>query len=198
MMLAVRNDAGTALAGTTGDYIPLTTDAAGNMYVNVAAGAFTLANGTDPLTIGGSSDVLSPSITVSASPVYSVGDVVGGRITLTSALGSKHTGIWQSLKITWLGAVSPALDFLIFDSQPTQNTADNAAFAWNTSDDGKVLWHQPVETTDYYTVPGATVRNIACVQVGAPVLKSSGSADLYLYIVTRTGFTAPSTSSLKV
>lgn len=35
MGLAVRNDAGTALA-TDGDYIPLTTDATGAMYVNVA------------------------------------------------------------------------------------------------------------------------------------------------------------------
>ncbi len=40
-MLAVRNDAGGALAGTTLDYIPLTTDAAGNE--NVTAG--TLFNG---------------------------------------------------------------------------------------------------------------------------------------------------------
>lgn len=33
-MLAVRNDAGTALAGTTLDYIPLTTDANGNLRVS--------------------------------------------------------------------------------------------------------------------------------------------------------------------
>lgn len=31
MSLAVRNDAGTALAGTTGDYIPFSTDAVGNL-----------------------------------------------------------------------------------------------------------------------------------------------------------------------
>lgn len=33
MMLAVRNDAGTALAGTTGDYIPLSTDSTGALRV---------------------------------------------------------------------------------------------------------------------------------------------------------------------
>jgi uncharacterized protein CbrC (UPF0167 family) len=38
MMLAVRNDAVAALAGTTGDYIPLSTDAVGAMHVNVRTG----------------------------------------------------------------------------------------------------------------------------------------------------------------
>lgn len=38
MALAVRNDAGTALAGTTGDYIPLSTDASGNLRVTGGGG----------------------------------------------------------------------------------------------------------------------------------------------------------------
>ncbi len=37
MLLAVRNDAGTAMAGTTGDYIPLGTDANGNLLIAIAA-----------------------------------------------------------------------------------------------------------------------------------------------------------------
>ena len=37
MALAVRNDAGTAFAGTTGDYIPLSTDPDGNLRVNITA-----------------------------------------------------------------------------------------------------------------------------------------------------------------
>lgn len=40
LTLAVRNDAATALAGTTLDYIPLTTDANGFLYVNVKTGIF--------------------------------------------------------------------------------------------------------------------------------------------------------------
>lgn len=38
MMLAVRNDAGTALAGTTGDYIPLSTDSSGALRVVGSSG----------------------------------------------------------------------------------------------------------------------------------------------------------------
>jgi hypothetical protein len=51
MSLAVRNDAGTALAGTTGDYIPITTDAGGNVR------AVSLTNG-DGIVVGGSSLVV--------------------------------------------------------------------------------------------------------------------------------------------
>jgi len=40
MALAVRNDAGTALAGTTLDYIPLTTDNKGKLYVNATLSGF--------------------------------------------------------------------------------------------------------------------------------------------------------------
>jgi hypothetical protein len=36
LILAVRNDAGTALAGTDGDYIPLSTDATGNLRVTAS------------------------------------------------------------------------------------------------------------------------------------------------------------------
>jgi hypothetical protein len=38
MLLAVRNDSGSALAGTTGDYIPLTTDANGNLRIASGSG----------------------------------------------------------------------------------------------------------------------------------------------------------------
>jgi hypothetical protein len=44
MMLAVRNDAGTSLAGTDLDYIPLTTDSIGGLYVDNT----TLIEGEDP------------------------------------------------------------------------------------------------------------------------------------------------------
>lgn len=57
-VLAVRNDAGTALAGTTGDYIPLTTDSSGNLRTTASLtigktddSAFTIA--TDEVIANG-------------------------------------------------------------------------------------------------------------------------------------------------
>lgn len=47
LTLAVRNDSGTVLAGTTGDYIPFTTDASGNLRTTATA---TIAGGTKTFT----------------------------------------------------------------------------------------------------------------------------------------------------
>jgi len=51
MALAVRNDSGAVLAGTTGDYVPIATDAGGNVR------AVSLTNG-DGIVVGGSSLVV--------------------------------------------------------------------------------------------------------------------------------------------
>ena len=60
-MLAVRNDAGTALAGATGDYIPLSTDSSGNLRI---AGS-TVAGGKSVVTTI-RNDYTSTSVTTGA------------------------------------------------------------------------------------------------------------------------------------
>jgi hypothetical protein len=54
MALAVRNDAGTALAGTTGDYIPLSTDANGALRVTGGGGGTEYTEGDTDASITGS------------------------------------------------------------------------------------------------------------------------------------------------
>lgn len=73
MSLAVRSDTAAALAGTTGDYIPLTTDSTGRLWVNVDASsilgavgdaAWTSGNGTHTAllkTIAGAAIDTTPS-----------------------------------------------------------------------------------------------------------------------------------------
>lgn len=56
-VLAVRNDAGTALAGTDGDYIPLATDANGNLRVTAGS----LTPGTGATDLGKAEDAASAS-----------------------------------------------------------------------------------------------------------------------------------------
>lgn len=55
MLLAVRKDTATALAGADGDYIPLIVDSAGRLHVTPAAGvaAHDAANSGNPVKIGG-------------------------------------------------------------------------------------------------------------------------------------------------
>jgi hypothetical protein len=78
MALAVRNDAGTALAGTTGDYIPLTTDNLGSLRVN--AGAMT----DDAAFTAGTSKVTAVGMVADEATTDSVdeGDIGAPRMTL--------------------------------------------------------------------------------------------------------------------
>ena len=70
MALAVRNDADTALAGTTGDYIPIGTDAVGRVQVNAIGklahdAADTAAN--SPTKVGGQAITNNDALTAVAS-----------------------------------------------------------------------------------------------------------------------------------
>lgn len=85
MMLAVRNDAGTVLAGTTGDYIPLTTDDVGSLRVNAGAmtddAAFTVAT-SKVVPVGALADE-------TATDSVDEGDVGAVRMTLDRRLQVK-------------------------------------------------------------------------------------------------------------
>jgi hypothetical protein len=101
-VLAVRNDAHTALAGTTGDYIPLTTNATGDVYVDTelpaaAALADATANPTVPtvgsgnLTFNGTtwdrarSGVTSPTATLTGMQnILPMGEYLSTEPTLTT------------------------------------------------------------------------------------------------------------------
>lgn len=88
MALAVRNDAGGALAGTDGDYIPLTTDASGNLRTNLVT---SLPAGTNNI---GDVDVLTEPATVAdGGALPAVVKIVGGydganaQVLLTDSSG---------------------------------------------------------------------------------------------------------------
>jgi hypothetical protein len=79
MSLAVRNDAGTALAGTTGDYIPLTTDANGNLRAIIASqipgtGATNLGKAEDAAHASGDTGVMSLAVRNDAGTVLAGAD----------------------------------------------------------------------------------------------------------------------------
>jgi hypothetical protein len=81
MMLAVRNDAGTVLAGTTGDYIPLSTDPNGNL--RVATGSGGSAGGGNNTYSTEQGDFTATVTNASNAIVLSV-DSIGG-VALTTA-----------------------------------------------------------------------------------------------------------------
>jgi hypothetical protein len=84
MALGVRSDAGasgnpTALATTTGDYIPLATDANNRLYTNVAGDiAHDSADSTSaPVKIGGQARTTNPTAVADADRVNAIFDKVG-------------------------------------------------------------------------------------------------------------------------
>jgi hypothetical protein len=176
MALAVRNDAGTALAGTTGDYIPLSTDSSGNLRI---AGAISLTGEDHIGEVGGSTTVIRPTITVTAG-AYSANDVIGGEITLTNAMRvSSGTGILQSVTIQCADGEAPDITLLFFDSNPASNLADNAAFSWGAGDIARLLGKVEFDAADFATFGGDTIATKTGIGL---TLAANGSADLYMYI----------------
>lgn len=97
MALAVRRDALTAFAGTTGDYIPLATDEIGKLYVN-----------TFPF-IKHSYQANSAIATTSQS--YALYDLMGTVLTLNNVLGSysfTSMGILKAINMSVVKSVTPA------------------------------------------------------------------------------------------
>lgn len=64
-VLAVRNDAGTALAGTTGDYIPITTNSSGALWTAVA-GTVSVSSGGKTVATTVRNDYTSTNVTTGA------------------------------------------------------------------------------------------------------------------------------------
>lgn len=150
----------------------------------------------EAVPVSGSTDILSPSITVSTS-AYSANDVVGGKITVPNAMRvSGGTGILQSLCIIDKANQKAALEILIFDSDPSSGTyTDNGAFTWNATDGAKLIRRISVAASDYATFGTAAIADIS---PGGKVLKATGSKNLYAVIVTTGTPTYAATTDLAV
>jgi len=145
--------------------------------------------------VGGSTVSLYvvPTITAGA---YSAGDVVGGEITLTNAMRtSSGTGVLIEVTIVDLANQKAPLDLLFFDSDPTNGQADNAAYAWNAADQARFLAHIPIAAADYTTIASQAVCTLL---TGGIPLAASGTANLYLIIVTSGTPTYTSVSDLRL
>jgi hypothetical protein len=100
MMLGVRNDGGSALAGTDGDYIPLSTDSSGALRVTGGGGGTEYTEGdTDSTITGGAilwedtSDTLRPVSAAKPLPVNVVsGGTSGTEYTEDAAAASDPAG----------------------------------------------------------------------------------------------------------
>jgi hypothetical protein len=111
MALAVRNDAGTVLAGTDGDYIPLTTNAYGALRVTV----------TDPSASAVEMDDYQTSAAVAVSGTANHDyTVTAGKTLIVNRIWASASG---RIKVTVIidPAGSPATKFVAFNSTANPN-----------------------------------------------------------------------------
>ena len=124
----------------------------------------------------------------------SAGDAVGGKQTLTSAVRiSGGKSVLESLVVLDKGNQKAALTILFFDSDPTAATiTNNAAFVFST-DISKVVGKIVVTASDYETINSLAV---ACLRNLGLEMKCSGSANLFVAVVTTGTPTYASTTDL--
>lgn len=162
------------------------------------AGSFT---GTVTTTgnLGGYSATAAPTITVSTSPAYSAGDLVGGKLTLLSLLRtSGGTGLLQSILLRDTSNQKAALELIIFDSDPSSTTfTDNGALSINAADVPKIIRRISIATADYVTIGSIAVADVGPL---SKVIKAASGVDLYACLVAAIGSTPTyaSTSALSL
>lgn len=122
-----------------------------------------------------SSKLISPTITVDTA-AYTIGDCIGGKLTLTDAVRvSGGSGVLQTITIVDSSNIKPALEIIIFSANPTAATlTDGSAIAFST-DVSKVIQRIPVYTSDYTTVGSVAIATIT----PGMIVQAVGSANLY-------------------
>lgn len=136
----------------------------------------------DPVPVIGQGTTVVPTITVSTTPAYSVGDAVGGLITLSNAVrASGLRAFIRSLFILDTSNVKNAFELLFFNANPSSSTiTDNAAFVLHSSDTAKLIQRVSVAASDYVTLD---TKGMARVWVGDEPVTPTTGRDLYMAIV---------------
>ena len=171
--------------------------AALGQLTKAASLSVTMASDQPAIEVGRKLFQVTPTVTVSTSPAYTVGDSIGGKITLTNAIRTALGLVrLDSIMILDRSNQKPQMDILIFETDPSAtSSADNAAFAFGTDDDLKLVARIRVATADYETVDSkalATIRNIGAI------LKCASGTDLYAYLVAVGTPTFATTTALQV
>lgn len=148
-------------------------------------------------SVGGTTAQITPSLTVSTTPAYSSGDNVGGKLTLSNIVRvSGGSGVIQSLLVVDASNQKAAFDVLLFNADPTNTTfTDNGALTINSADVAKIVRRISVAASDYVTVGGVAVAEIAVG--GKPIVPASGTT-MYAAVVTTSTPTYAATTALIV
>jgi len=144
----------------------------------------------------GSKTVLAEQTpTVSTTPAYSVGDLVGGKLTFAGAARiAAGSGRVATVTVTDKGKQSQDLDLVLFDADPSGTTfTDNAAFAPADADLVKIAGVIPIREWG-----GFSDNSAGCARAVGLAFKLPAGTSLYGALVARGTPTFASTSDLSV
>jgi hypothetical protein len=140
---------------------------------------------------------VTPAVTAGA---YSAGDIMGALMEFPVCRIPGKPVLITGLQFALKAAVTPSLQAVLFDADPTNTTkTDNAAYSLNAADVFKVIKSVPVlalggyltdhGTPNTYSIDGLNI-------VAAPADQTSSS--IYMLLIDLTGVTLTSTSDLQV
>lgn len=143
-----------------------------------------------------SEDEMSKSVQVQltvTNGAYSIGDVVGGLITLPDAVWIEggHSVI-NSVKLA--GVVAIPYELWFFNANIATPAVDNAAFALAAADQEKFLGELDIASTDYRSAQNS-FNNATVRQVGLQIQAAEGTKIIYAYLKA-TAVTSPGTTEL--
>lgn len=179
-------------AGTTGN---ATYEATVKVCQTLAAGIPLAAGEAHLGEVGGNIIMVAVNPTVSASPAYASGDVMGGLLTFANAARvSAGSGLLQSVTLNFKSAQTAATDFVwCGGNNPTGTTlTDNAAVAVAAADYNKCRVIHVTDCTSLGTPSVCAADNLAF-----PFSLASGTTG-YGFLVTRGTPTLASTSDVEV
>lgn len=154
-----------------------------------------------PTQVVGYSTIITPTLAVGASPDYSIGDNIGGILTLTDAMQCANgSGIWQSVFLSDRANQKLALDILMFNALPTDTYTDNGAMpTLSVADVAKCIRKLSIATTDWLTIGGCAFADISSI---GKVVQSSGieptGDNLYAVLIAQGAFNFAATTDLVV
>lgn len=121
--------------------------------------------------VGGTTVNLRPTITVDASPDYSDGDDIFGKLSLPVARVAGGSGYLTRLSLRSRINITVGTFLHIFDSDPSASTfTKNSAMVLNSADQAKILWTFSVLAADWVAPKGVSPwYTVALVGVGAAI-----------------------------
>lgn len=150
----------------------------------------------------GSSLQFKPTVVVSITPDYSIGDVIGGIISLAGMTGAGRSGVLKDIFIQDGADQKKGISFYFFNALPTGTYTDNAAFAWGSGDFAKCCGAVHVVAADYTTLASkatATVEVARSIQSRAtPPATNPEATPMYVIMVATEAINFAATDDLSV